>query len=112
MRKIIFGNGEFYHIFNRGVDKRKIFLRYGHYRRFLETVKNLLTRGTAQAGIVTRQSLAFSGKLSFLCYCLMPNHYHLLLKQSEDKAISEFMHGLNTSYTKYFNLNSERTGRL
>lgn len=112
MRKTVFANGEFYHIFNRGVDKRKIFLRHGHYKRFLETIENLLFTGTAQTRIITRQSLAFDQKLSLLCYCLMPNHYHLVLKQNEEKAISDFMHGLNTSYTKYFNLNNERTGRL
>jgi len=112
MRKVIFANNECYHVFNRGVDKRRIFLRNYHYTRFLNTIKQLLTKGTAQAGVITRNDLGFDKRLDIFCYCLMPNHYHLLLRQKEDNAISEFMHNLNTSYTKYFNLNNKRTGRL
>jgi len=112
MRKVVFANEEYYHIYNRGVDKRKIFMRRGHYIRFAETLHNLLTTGNASPKILSSQSLAFNKKLSFISYCLMPNHYHFLVKQLEDNAISNFMHNLNTSYTKYFNLNNQRTGRL
>lgn len=116
MRKIVFANGEYYHIYNRGVDKRKVFLRRGHYIRFLQTIHNLLTTGESHPNPILLekydQSLAFAGKLSFICYCLMPNHYHFLIRQLQDHAISDFMHHLNTSYTKYFNFNNERTGRL
>lgn len=112
MRKEIFANNEYYHIFNRGVDKRKIFLHNGHYIRFLKTIYNLLTSGKAQLKIAYNQSLAFEKKLSFTAYCLMPNHYHFLIRQLDDGGISHFMHQLNTSYTKYFNLNHKRTGRL
>lgn len=112
MRKLIFANNEYYHIFNRGVDKRKIFLRNGHYARFLQAAKQLIISGTARSELTTRQKFAFNKRLDIVCYCLMPNHYHFLIKQKQDNAISAFMHGLNTSYTKYFNLNSDRTGRL
>ena len=115
MRKLSFVNDGYYHIFNRGVDRRRIFLRNGQYVHFLQTTKHILNFGTAQHDIELDQSLAFRRKLSFMCYCLMPNHYHFLLKQKEDGAISAFMHKLNTSYTKYFNLSQlsqKRTGRL
>src|SRR3989344_430612 len=113
MRKISFVNGEYYNVFNRGVDKRKIFLANYDYERFLYTVKYLLTVGTAQTDLkLFDQSLAFRGRLSFICYCLMPNHYHLVIQQTRENAISDFMHRLSTSYTKYFNLNRKRTGRL
>lgn len=42
----------------------------------------------------------------------MPNHYHFLIQQLQEGGITEFMHKLDTSYTKYFNLNNQRTGRL
>ena len=112
MRKEIFADGEYYHIFNRGVDKRKIFLHNGHYIRFLKTIHNLLASGKVHQKTEYDQSLAFSTKLSFLGYCLMPNHHHFLVRQKEEGGISHFMHQLNTSYTKYFNLNHKRTGRL
>lgn len=112
MRKIIFTNNNYYHIYNRGVDKRRVFLRNGHFKRFIETISNLLEMGTAQSNLFTRQDSAFNNRLKFISYCLMPNHYHFILKQTEDGAISDFMHALNTSYTKYFNLNNNRTGRL
>lgn len=112
MRNISFADNEFYHIYNRGVDKRKIFLCRGHYLRFLKTISNLLKIGFARIPLVTDQSLAFSSKLSFISFCLMPNHHHFLIKQLEDNGITDFMHRLDTSYTKYFNLNNHRTGRL
>lgn len=113
MRKLIFATGEFYHIFNRGVDKRKIFLKRGHYVRFVETLKRILKTGSATPGLLKPdKSLALYGKLNFVCYCLMPNHYHFLLRQREEDGITEFMHKLSTSYTKYFNLANKRTGRL
>ena len=112
MRKIKFVNDNYYHIYNRGVDKRRIFLRNGHYIRFIETLNQLLFFGTAQKNIETSTNSSFNNKLDFICYVLMPNHYHFLIKQKEDKAITEFMHKINTSYTKFFNLNNKRTGRL
>ena len=112
MRKFSFRDDHYYHVYNRGTDKRKIFLRHGEYARFIRTISSLLINGTAQQKIITRKSLAFSKKLSFIAYCLMPNHYHFLVMQREENGISEFMHHLNTSYTKYFNTSHTRTGRL
>lgn len=112
MRDLQFINGEYYHIYSRGVDKRKVFLRYGHYRRFLSTIKTILNTGSATPRLIYNQSLALNSKVEITCYCLMPNHYHLLLMQKADNGITEFMHKINTSYTKYINLNEKRSGRL
>ncbi len=112
MRKIVFANDEYYHVFNRGVDKRKIFLRVGHYKRFIQTLENLLNFGSATTGRTLIQKIAFTTKISFISYCLMPNHYHFIIRQIQENGISEFMHHLNTSYTKYFNINEKRSGRL
>lgn len=112
MRPLPFITGGYYHLYNRGVDKRKIFLRYGHYQRFLTTIRSILDTGSATPRPHHNQSLALNSKVQILTYCLMPNHYHFLIQQTTDNGITEFMHRLDTSFTKYFNLNHHRTGRL
>lgn len=112
MRPDPFFTDGYYHIYNRGVDKRMVFQRYGHYLRFLTTIRTILKTGSATQRLSYNQSLALNSKINILSYCFMPNHYHFLVHQIEDGGITEFMHKLDTSYTKYFNLNSHRTGRL
>jgi len=112
MRAFQFASGSYYHIFNRGVDKRKIFLRYGHYSRFIQTIRTLLNTGSATIHSIEDQSLALKFKVEILSHCLMPNHYHFLIHQTKDNGITEFMHNLNTSYTLFFNKNNDRSGRL
>lgn len=112
MRSIQFANNEYYHLYNRGVDKQKIFLRYGHYSRFLTTIRNIFNTGSATPRLFYNQGLALKSKVSLLCYCLMPNHYHLLLQQTIEQGVTEFMHKLDTSYTMFFNKNNHRSGRF
>ncbi len=112
MRQTPFFTNGYYHIYNRGVDKRIVFQRYGHCLRFISTIRSILNTGSATQRSSYNQSLALHKKVDFLCYCLMPNHYHFLIKQKEDNGITEFMHKLDTSYTKFFNLNLHRSGRL
>lgn len=112
MRSLQFITGEFYHIFSRGVDKRKIFLGFGHYRRFYLTIKRILETGSATPQLISHQGLALKSKVEIHAYCFMPNHYHFLLRQNDNYGITEFMHRLNTSYTMFFNLNQKRKGRL
>ena len=111
-RKTQFIENGYYHIYNRGVDKRPIFLRFGHYLRFQNTIRSILHTGSATPRLVYNQSLALKNKVIVLAYCLMPNHYHFLIKQTAQGGISEFMQKLDTSYTKYINLNLHRTGHL
>ncbi|MDD5489785.1 MAG: transposase, partial [Candidatus Moranbacteria bacterium] len=127
MRKIKFANGEYYHIFNRGVDKRKIFLEEKDYQRFLLSL-NLLN--DEEDGLLLQwrdymrckeksaspfQKLGFRNRkflIDIVAYCLNPNHYHLLVKQRTGKGIEKFMHKLGTSFTKYFNEKYKRSGAL
>jgi putative transposase len=102
----------FYHVYNRGVDRRTVFYRYGHYLRFLTSIRSILRTGSATPRPLHNQSLALKSGVEILSYCLMRNHYHFILKQTQEEGISDFMHKLDTSYTKYFNLNNRRTGRL
>jgi putative transposase len=112
MRTTQFFEGGYFHVYNRGVDKRAVFLRYGQYLRFVQTIRLILFTGSATPRLKTNQSLALNRKVRMLSYCLMPNHYHFLLQEIEEGGITEFMHKLDTSYTKYFNMNTHRSGRL
>jgi putative transposase len=128
MRKIEFANEEYYHIFNRGVDKREIFLDAQEYDRFLLAMQLLNDK---EDGLMIRwrdykkanpiAKLESFLKRSFrkqeplveiIAYCLNPNHYHFILRQIEDDGVERFMHKIGTSYTKYFNKKNKRSGVL
>jgi len=126
MRKIQFANGEYYHVYNRGVDRRKIFQDTGDYERFLLSMEFLNDEndGLMLAWRDFRRSHPRAKLLDFplykqrrclvdfIVYCLNPNHYHLMLKQKTDRGIERLMHKIGTSYTNYFNTKNERSGSL
>jgi len=85
----------YYHIINRGVEKRKVFLEKADYEQFEE----LMCHYAGEHGITIHN------------YCLMSNHYHLLLEISEEN-LSHFMRQLNMNYAIYFNKKYERVGHL
>lgn len=108
----------FYHIYNRGVEKRKIFLDERDYKTFLfflkiylldkETLKTEL-QGTDPCRIERNN---FADEIELIAYCLMPNHFHLLIKQTKKYSISRFMRCIATNYSMYFNKRYKRTGTL
>jgi len=111
--------GEIYHIFNRGTEKRDIFLQPRDYKRFLQTLYYYQFMGPKP-----RFSLSTKSKLNLfepnpdnqlveiISYCLMPNHFHLLVRQLKENGIAIFMSQLANSYTRYFNNKYERVGPL
>lgn len=106
MRKIKFDIGSYYHIYNRGVDKRRVFIDKGDYFRCLFYLrKSSFSRGSASA--TEAEPL-----ISLAAYNLLPNHYHLLVKQNQENGISIFMHNLATAYTMFFNAKHNRSGVL
>lgn len=112
-------NGEFYHIFNRGNDKRDIFLQQRDYARFLKTFYYYQFLGPkpkfsnfAKSKLKTFNPLKDKRFVEIICYSLMPNHFHFLIKQLEDGGVSKFISQLSNSYTKYFNLKHNHTGAL
>ncbi len=117
-RKIDFSIGEFYHVYNRGVDKRKIFPSKTDYRRFItllfacnsERPVNLREQGESlEDALATGRT----DTLTNICaYCLMPNHFHMVLREKTERGISRFMQKLQTAYTMYFNERNRRTGAL
>lgn len=116
--------GEIYHVFNRGVNRQPAFTDKREYKRAQQTInfyrflkppvplsKYLKMEQAKQDEVL--QTLADSKKLvEIFCYCLMPNHFHFLLKQLVDQGISKFISNLQNSYTKYFNTKHERDGSL
>jgi putative transposase len=114
-----FAPSEFYHIYNRGVDRREIFLDKRDYRRFLLLLylsNNLASihlsdfRYCEESEIYTieqKKTLVDIG-----AYCLMPNHFHVLLRENVPNGTSLFMQKLSTGYTMYFNKKYERSGAL
>lgn len=112
---------EWYHCYTRGVDKRVVFEKTGDYKRFLNLLylcnsdKPLHRSDHNQKLDEEIYTVERSEPLvSIGAYCLMPNHFHLLLKDNSENGngISRFMQKLGTSYTMYFNLRKERTGNL
>lgn len=114
-----------YHIYNRGVEKRDIFLDTQDYKVFLKYLKDYLSpikdkkkssktfslRGSTFKGI-PRQTKNYNKKVELLAYCLMPNHFHLLIKQNKKEVMKNFMQSLATRYSMYFNKKYDRVGSL
>lgn len=119
MRKQPLVTGEYYHIYNRGVDKRDIFDNKKDVDRFVESILefNQTEAITSLANLRKTDQIApkaLSGSLlvSFVAYCLNPNHFHFVLKQLVDGGIAKFMQKLQAGYTSYFNIKNSRTGSL
>ncbi len=121
----IYAADSLYHIYNRGVEKRKIFLDAQDYHVFLKNLKEALSAppefkkanltSSVQGStfhIRRRPSKNFSSEIELLAFVLMPNHFHLLIKQKSDRAIKEFMQSIATRYSVYFNKKYKRVGSL
>ncbi len=109
--------GGIYHIFNRGVDKRAIFLDEQDYRIFLYYLYIYLTPLDKVLKRYHDLPLRLfnknvSKKVDLLAYCLMPNHFHFLIRAKEKNGISQFMKQLSNAYTHYFNNKYKRAGTL
>ncbi|HXY18201.1 MAG TPA: transposase [Candidatus Nitrosopolaris sp.] len=103
--------GGYYHIYNRGVDKRLIFLERKDYAVFLNLLKRYLSIEAHKdnKGVIYPH---FYNQLELLSFCLMPNHLHLLIYQDEPGTMRKLMSGVFTSYSKYFNKTYKRRGPL
>ena len=122
MRKVRFVNGEYYHIFNRGVEKRNVFTNQEDLDRFFQSmgefntitpIGSIYAASFRKKNNLLRSLASKSGKLvNFICYCLCPNHYHFILRQVADGGIAKFMHRLGSGYTNYFNEKYKRSGSL
>jgi len=105
---------DFYHLINRGVEKRNVFMEDGDYIRFIHNMYVFNDSGSAPNYYVKERTI--ERKRDMLLYihafALMPNHYHILASPLKEGGVSLFMRKLNMGYAKYFNEKYERTGVL
>jgi REP element-mobilizing transposase RayT len=119
-RKIDFIVGEYYHIFNRGVDKRIIFKDKGDLYYFFDAIQILNSVGVISKNhrkkgfrkLEKEKSKESESLVEIIAYSLLPNHFHFILKEKVEGGISKFMQKLATSYSMYFNSKYERSGVL
>lgn len=128
MNRKQFTTGDFVHVFNRGVDKRDIFINdYDRWRFLLglfafndeNSTFNALWQANRIYGKTTFNTVRKFLKdkernpiVRILAYCLTPNHFHLLLEEIKPGGISKFMQKFGTAYSMYFNKKYERSGAL
>lgn len=110
-------NNQIYHVFNRGIEKRRIFENRRTYSRFLQTIAYYQLEGPKPKFSNFIKYKLFKPDptkkiIDIISYCLMPNHFHFLLKQLKEGGVSEFISKLTNSYTKYYNLKFDRIGPL
>lgn len=115
-RRIEFSEGEFYHIYNRGANKTDIFLSDSDRDRFHTLLFVCNSTNSVSFRSIKEKPLAEIERGETLvdigAYCLMPNHFHLLLREKSGAGVTTFMRKLLTSYSMYFNTKYERTGVL
>jgi len=97
--------GAYYHIYNRGVNKQEIFYEEEDYSRFLYKLEKYVT-GTDPS------TKNHKHNINLLCFCLMPNHFHLLVQNGSYRGIEKFMRSLCTSHSMYINRKYGRVGHL
>src|SRR3989338_9983081 len=117
IRKVAFVPKEYYHIYNRGNSKQKIFLDKNDYRRFIDLLFALnSTEGfnfsDSVKGISVYERDRKQRLVSIGAYCLMPNHFHILITPLSEEGLTKFMQKLSTAYVMYFNIKYNRTGAL
>ena len=119
MRKDPFIIGQYYHIYNRGTDKRVIFLDKFDLWRFLQSIEEFNT--TESIGSIYQNRFKNKEKtlsssttklVDIICYSLNPNHYHFILSPLVENGIEKFMHKLGGGFTRYFNEKYKRSGVL
>lgn len=126
MRAVEFAKNEFYHVFNRGVERLPIFKTQRDFQRFYNSLYLFNNVHFANPGNISPPSTLRpqdieamlvwekhrSPFVSIVSFSLLRNHFHLFLQQQLDDGISLFMHRLGMGYARYFNARYSRTGRL
>src|SRR3990167_2761716 len=124
IRKPSLINGELYHVFNRGLDRRPTFTDKRELGRAVDLIKfyrhkivpmrysQLLDQAVEIRSKILEELFKSARNVDIVCYCLMPNHFHFLLKQVSENGIRKFISNFTNSYTRYFNTKNERSGPL
>ena len=126
MRKTIITPGEYYHVVNRGVNKQKLFIDKRDYVRFLflilyfQSPITFINLGRHVSYFVKHQMFNISEQENIIKnrsvylhnFCIMPNHFHLLLSESIDGGISRYLQRIQNGYGKYFNTRYQKNGHV
>jgi len=124
IRKTPFVNENIYHVFNRGVNRQPIFLTKRDYARAVELLKyysaenpplrysKFLIQPNKERERMLSELQTQQKRADIICFCLMPNHFHLLLKQNQENGLTSFVRNFQISYTRYFNVKRKRIGPL
>lgn len=107
----LYAADSFYHIYNRGINKRVIFKDEYDYSVFLNLLKRYLDEAPVKDN-KGREYDSLMDRLELLAFCLMPNHFHLLIYQYDPEAMTRLLRGVGTSYSTYFNKRHGRIGPL
>ena len=128
MRNIRIAPDEHYHLFNRGMIKQNIFLDKNDYSRFLflilyfqspvtiphpkRFIKSFVQHSVFDISVEEKQKIIKNRYVELVSFCLMPNHFHLIIREVKEGGISKYMQRVLNSYTKYFNKRYEKSGHL
>lgn len=120
----MFANDQIYHIFNRGVERRNVFTVQREFERALDTLffyrfsdlpmsySKFLALSLEERNNFLKTLENSTKVVDIMSYCLIPNHFHLVLKQKEDNGVRSFVANFTNSYSKYFNFRHKRIGPL
>ena len=124
-RKILLVNQEIYHVYNRSIDGQTIFTSKWEFSKAMQIIDyyryskppirfSQYLKLDHETSTKLYKSISANNKprVKILAYCLMPNHYHFLLRQEIDLGISKFISDFCNSYSKYFNIKNQRVGHL
>jgi len=124
IRKIPFIKGEIYHVYNRGVNKMKIFRTVSDYKKMMVYLYLCNSDTAVRMNNIFRQieqgkTLLNIYKINrgsqlvdIFAFCLMPNHFHILIREKKEGGIAKFMQKLSTAYAMYYNSKNERSGSV
>lgn len=107
----VYGNDQYYHCYNRGANRADIFRDSEDYRFFLSLFKRHLSNQPT-SDKTRRPYPHYRDEVELIAYCLMPNHYHLILYNKNDNGVEKLMRSTMTAYSRYFNLRYGHSGTL
>lgn len=122
-RDLILGNSEYYHVYNRSVGSIDVFRKESDIKHFLELIsfyrfnQNLRFSFYDRLNIEAKKSYAkkylnSTPLVELYAYCLIPNHFHILVKQISDNGIRIYLSNLQNGFAKYFNVKNKRFGSV
>lgn len=128
MREVEIAEGEYYHIFNRGVKKQDIFENERDWSRFLfyilcfqsdvclkntsRVIERLVQHRVLHIDRELKDELIDKRYVELVAFCLMPNHFHMIVKEHKEGGIAKYMQRVQNAYTKYYNTKYNKSGHL